>query len=123
MQSATLKTLTTAFLLSLATLPASAGDVDNDICFTKLGSTFRLIELYAKGDSVDPFLQDQLDKTDRSCTQVTDPLFSECQSGLDRIRDLAEQGGQGVKLRAQALESQAVCSAYIEALHAPKQPI
>jgi hypothetical protein len=123
MQSATVKTLTTAVLLSVATLPASASGVDDDICFTKLGSTFRLIELYGEGETVDPFLLDQLDKTDRYCSEVTDPLFAECRSGIEELHDLAENEGQGAGFRAQALESEPVCSAYLEAHRAPKQPI
>lgn len=117
------KTLATAVLLSLATVPASAADGADQICFTKISSTFKLIDLYVKGDSADPFIQDQLDKTDRYCAEVTDPLFAECRSGIEKIHNLAEQEGQGAKLRAQALESQAVCSAYIEAQDSPKQPI
>jgi len=117
------KTLTTVALVSLVTLPASAANDDHHICFTKLGSTFKLIDLYVNGETVDPFLLDQLDKTNRYCSEVSDPRFSECRSGIEQLHDLAENEGQGAKLRAQAHESEPVCSAYLEAHRAPKQPI
>lgn len=123
MLSKTMKTLTIVALVSLTTLPASAASDDHHICFTKLGSTFKLIDLYVKGETVDPFLLDQLDKTNRYCSEVSDPRFSECQAGIDRISDLAKNEGQGAILRAQAIESQAVCSLYLDTQKAPKQPI